>query len=61
MIAEPSATVALQNASRADSDSRPEEHMSLGSVVATLQVVLATRRAVHSEDHAYWYTIARGM
>jgi len=35
--------------------------MTVGRVVASLQVLLATRRAARNEDHAYWYTIARGM
>jgi hypothetical protein len=35
--------------------------MSLQRVVSALQVILATRRAVRSEEHAYWYTVARGM
>jgi hypothetical protein len=37
------------------------EPLLLSRVVASLQVILATRRAARNEDHAYWYTIARGM
>ena len=35
--------------------------LSLNRIAAALQVILATRRAARSEEHAYWYTIARGM
>jgi hypothetical protein len=34
---------------------------SLIRVAAALQVALATRRAARSEEHGYWYTVARGM
>jgi hypothetical protein len=40
--------------------SQPAE-LSLSRVVASLQVLLAARRAARSDEHAYWYTIARGM
>jgi hypothetical protein len=35
--------------------------MSLKRVAAALQLLLATRRAARCEEHAYWYTVARGM
>jgi len=35
--------------------------LSVGRVVASLQVLLAIRRAARHADEAYWYTIARGM
>jgi hypothetical protein len=60
MIAESPATiddVDLQE-QRQTSKGQP---ISLQRVVGALQVMLATRRAVRSEDHAYWYTVARGM
>jgi hypothetical protein len=38
-----------------------EGTLSLHRIAATLQVVLATRRAARDEEHAYWYTVARGM
>jgi hypothetical protein len=42
-----------------------ESKLSLNRIVAALQVLLATRRATRraarNEDHAYWYTVARGM
>jgi hypothetical protein len=37
------------------------EPLSLKRIVAALQVVLATRRAAFSDEHKYWYTLARGM
>lgn len=45
------------------SNRRPAEHveaLSLNRVAATLQVMLATRRAARSEAHAYWYITGRG-
>ena len=35
--------------------------LSLNRIVAALQLLLATRRAARNEEHAYWYTVARGM
>jgi hypothetical protein len=35
--------------------------LTLNRIAAALQVLLATRRAARSEEHAYWYTVARGM
>jgi hypothetical protein len=35
--------------------------LTLQRVVASLQVILAARRATRNDDHAYWYTISRGM
>ena len=67
MIAESPATITLPNASSlpnaaaADAESRADGTLSLSRMVATLQVVLAARRAARNEEHAYWYTIARGM
>jgi hypothetical protein len=38
-----------------------ENKPSLNRIVAALQALLATRRAARNEEHAYWYTVARGM
>ena len=38
-----------------------DEPISVKRIVAALQVVLATRRAAFSDEHKYWYTLARGM
>jgi len=38
-----------------------DNKLSLKRIAATLQLMLATRRAARSEEHAYWYTVARGM
>jgi hypothetical protein len=38
-----------------------ENTLSLNRIAASLQVLLASRRAARSEAHAYWYTVARGM
>jgi hypothetical protein len=54
-------TTALHKPEQADARRTPEPLLSLGRVAATLQVILAARRAAHSEEHAYWYTIMRGM
>jgi hypothetical protein len=65
-------TVIAENASTARAARRPSAVavaiplekrplLSLKDVAAALQVVLATRRAARNEDHAYWYTVARGM
>jgi hypothetical protein len=35
--------------------------LSLNRIVAALQLLLATRRAARNEEHAYWYTVARGL
>jgi len=35
--------------------------LSLNRIAAALQLLLATRRAARNEEHAYWYTVARGM
>jgi hypothetical protein len=43
----------------APSQARPE--LSLNRIVATLQVLLASRRAARNEDYAYWYNAARGL
>jgi hypothetical protein len=62
VIAERTATLALENApsiqSRRPTDGQP---LLLSRIVASLQVVLASRRADRNEEHAYWYTVARGM
>jgi hypothetical protein len=58
MIAEAPATT-QPNIEAETTHSKPS--LSLGSVVASLQVLLATRRAVRNDDHAYWYTVARGL
>jgi hypothetical protein len=60
MIAESPATIdAIALPEQRPTSERPP--MSLQRVVSALQVILATRRAVRSEEHAYWYTVARGM
>jgi hypothetical protein len=60
VIAEAPARNAVQESAPAQqSDVRAP--LSLNRIAAALQVVLATRRAAHSEEHGYWYTIARGM
>jgi hypothetical protein len=38
-----------------------EGKLSLNRIAAVLQVVLAIRRAARNEQHAYWYTVVRGM
>ena len=38
-----------------------ESKLSLNRIAAALQLLLATRRAARNEEHAYWYTVARGM
>ena len=61
MLAEsslPSTAVALPVAETAVDD---DHTFSLNRIAAALQVVLATRRAARNEEHAYWYTVARGM
>jgi hypothetical protein len=35
--------------------------LSLGGVVATLQVLLASRRAARNADYAYWSSLTRGL
>jgi hypothetical protein len=42
-------------------ESPTDGELSLKRVVSSLQVLLASRRAARSQEHAYWYTIARGM
>jgi len=37
------------------------EPLSLKRIVASLQLVLATRRAAFTDEDKYWYTLARGM
>jgi hypothetical protein len=59
MIAESPAPSARLQEPAAQSAEQPA--LSLSRIVASLQVVLATRRAAHSEEYAYWYTVARGM
>ena len=46
---------------RATSRASGPAPMSLSRVVAALQIVLATRRAQHADDHGYWYSVARGL
>ena len=59
MIAEAPAPNAVKESAAAQSDVRAP--LSLHRIAAALQVLLATRRAERSEEHAYWYTVARGM
>jgi hypothetical protein len=58
MIAQPPAIAYEQP--RAD-QSEGVEPISLKRIVASLQLVLATRRAAFTDDDKYWYTLARGM
>lgn len=37
------------------------EPLSVRGVVASLQILLAARRAARNEDFGYWYSISRGM
>jgi hypothetical protein len=53
------APTATSKAAAASRDEQPS--LTLSRVVASLQVVLATRRAIRNDDHAYWYTIGRGL
>jgi hypothetical protein len=59
VIAEAPAPSAVQESTAAQSDIPAP--LSLNRIVAALQVMLATRRAARNEEHAYWYTVARGM
>ncbi len=62
MIAQSTAAaVALPEPVAAQSALKPEIKLSLHRIAASLQLVLATRRAAYSEEHAYWYTVARGL
>ena len=56
-------SASLAITAEAPATSRPSQaaELSLSRVVASLQVLLAARRAARSDEHAYWYTIARGM
>ena len=60
MIAEAPVHSAVEQ-SAAVPQSEVRAPLSLNHIAAALQVVLATRRAARSEEHAYWYTVARGM
>jgi hypothetical protein len=58
----PSTSIAIARPqSVADTAPEVDNTLSLNRIVASLQLLLATRRAARSEDHAYWYTVARGM
>jgi hypothetical protein len=59
VIAQAPVPSAVQESAARQSDVR--EPLSLNRIAAALQLMLATRRAARSEEHAYWYTIARGM
>jgi hypothetical protein len=65
VIAEPPSHVATADVERTvfaeGIPVRTPERLSLGRVAARLHLVLATRRAAHSDEHAYWYTVVRGM
>jgi hypothetical protein len=45
----------------ADGSREFDSSFSLKRITATLQVLLATRRAARNQEHAYWYTVARGL
>ena len=57
MIAQPSSPFPQPRADLVDN----HEPISLKRIVASLQLVLATRRAAFTDEDKYWYTIARGM
>jgi hypothetical protein len=64
MITEPRTT--LREIDYAPQSARPERPepvplLSVRRIAATLQVALATRRAARNDEHAYWYTMLRGM
>jgi hypothetical protein len=66
MIAESPSSIsrsglAQHQGSQPESRARIQEPMSLKRIAAALQVVLASRRAARNDEHAYWYTVARGM
>jgi len=56
-----SASLAITANAAISSSPSEAAQLSLSRVVASLQVLLAARRAARSDEHAYWYTIARGM
>ena len=61
MIAD-TAAIALQvNLPREASIAASSRTLSLSGVVATLQVLLATRRAARNTDYVYWCSLTRGM
>ncbi len=58
----PSRSIAIALPQQAVGTGREMDNkLSLKRIAATLQLMLATRRAARSEEHAYWYTVARGM
>jgi len=59
--AEPIATLQAPQSAEASRNSQPLLSLSVQRVVASLQVVLATRRAARNDEHAFWYTVARGL
>jgi hypothetical protein len=61
MIAESTTSIASHDALSTDALARTGQPLSLNRIVATLQVVLASRRAARSEEYAYWYNVARGL
>jgi len=59
MIAETAVATTQETATRIQAEHTGP--LSVSRIAAALQVVLATRRAARNEEHAYWYTVARGM
>ena len=58
----PSSSIAIAvPQSAAETVPEVKNKLSLNRIAAALQVLLATRRAARNEEHAYWYTVARGM
>jgi hypothetical protein len=58
----PSSSIAIARPQPVAETARNEHNkLSLNRIAAALQVLLATRRAARNEEHAYWYTVARGM
>ena len=61
MIAPSSAATVALTQPAIDTHADFDGTLSVNRIVATLQIMLAARRAARSEDDAYWYTVARGM
>lgn len=61
MIAETAANALQDTLPRNVSTDASVRTLSLSGVVATLQVVLAARRAARNEDYAHWYRIIHGV
>lgn len=60
-FAEPSGGIILPFPTVESSSTQHDEPLTVSRVVASLQLLLATRRAARNEDLAYWHNISRGM